>query len=330
MYRILFFLSFLNFKSFSQTNLFFIKVTDNQNVFDSLFISEAYFVKEYKNATLYQTDVSREKNSFYFKGNIEYPTGFRIWGNKGNYKFNELIFVDSGYQSFEISLINNKIKFKGGAPTNTKIQNEHKNLLEYLSVSNFEDSNIYSNLNKYVKKYPQSYIALYLMIDKVYFNGFNEFWRGVSTEFNDQIKATKAYKYFSSQYLVGNKINPLEVINSKGAKIIKQFKPENNKKNLVVLLWFANCGPCISEMQQINKKFPFKNYEIVSVCTDSFSVNSKASAILKKNKIQWPNYWDLRGEKFSKFIKLYSYPSNIVIDTSGNIIGKHFNVKTFL
>ncbi|MCA6512269.1 MAG: TlpA family protein disulfide reductase [Chitinophagaceae bacterium] len=329
MYRIHFFLVFLNIKSFSQTN-YFIKVTDNQNIFDSLFISEAYFIKEYKNAILYQTDVLREKNSFYFKGSIEYPTAFRIWGHKGNYKFNELIFVDSGYQSFEISLINNKINIIAESPTITNIQKEHKNLLEYLGVSNFEDSNVYSSLKEYVKHNPQSYIALYLMIDKVFFNGFNEFWRVVSTDFDDQIKATKAYKYFSSQYLVGKKINPLVVINSNGEKIKKQFKPESNKKNLVILLWFANCGPCISEMQQINKKFPFKNYEIVSVCTDSFTKTSKASKILKKNKIQWPNYWDQRGEKFSEYIKLYSYPFNIVIDTARNIIGKHFDVKTFL
>lgn len=206
MHRILFFLIFVNIKLFSQTNLFFIKVTDNQNLFDSLFIAEAYFVNEYKNAILHQTDALREKNSFYFKGSIEYPTGFRIWGQKGNYKFNELIFVDSGYQSFDISLINDKINFKGGTSTITNIQQEHKNLQEYLGVSNFEDNNVYSRLKEYVKQNPQSYIALYLMIDKVFFNGFNEFWRVVSTDFDDQIKATKAYKYFSSQYLVGKKL----------------------------------------------------------------------------------------------------------------------------
>ena len=167
------------------------------------------------------------------------------------------------------------------------------------------------------------------MIDKVFFNGFNEFWRTISNEFDDQIKVTKSYKYFSSQYLVGKKINPILITNSNGGKILKQFQPKNSKKNLVILLWFANCKPCISEMQHINTKFPYKNYEIVSVCTDSFSMNSKAKAILKKNKIQWPNFWDYRGEKFSEYIKLYSYPFNIVIDSARNIIGKHYDVNTF-
>jgi hypothetical protein len=59
-------------------------------------------------------------------------------------------------------------------------------------------------------------------------------------------------------------------------------------------------------------------------------MNSKAKAILEKNKIKWPNFWDHRGENFGEYIKLYSYPFNIVIDSSRNIIGKHYDVNTFL
>ncbi|MBL7760180.1 MAG: TlpA family protein disulfide reductase [Sediminibacterium sp.] len=308
-------------------NSFTVNVLDKQNIFDSLFISEPYYVKDYRNATFEQTDVVRENSSFYFKGNIAYPAAIRIWGEKGNFKFNELVFVDSGYQSFEISLINNKVSLKEVSSSN--IQKEYRHLLGFLKMEDLADKNDYTNLAMYIKRNPQSYVGLFIMIDKVFFNGFNDFWRAISAGFDEKIKATKAYKYFSSEYLVGKKINPMVLVNSNGEKITKQFLPEDKNKNLVILLWFANCKPCIAEMQHLSKKYPFKNYEIVSVCTDSFTVNSKAKAILKKNKIKWPNYWDHQGEKFSEYIKLYSYPFNIVVDSARNIIGKHYDVNSF-
>ena len=93
-------------KSYSQTRLSFsIEIKDEQRFFDTLFVGEAYFIKEYKNSSIDESDLIRSNGSFLVNGKISYPTAFRVYGEKGNLKFNQLIFVDTGYQSFKIQHI---------------------------------------------------------------------------------------------------------------------------------------------------------------------------------------------------------------------------------
>lgn len=321
-------LLFCNFKSYSQTGFpFSIEIKDEQKYFDTIFVGEAFFVNEYKNSYINESDLIWRNGSYLINGKINYPTAFRVYGEKGNIKFNQLIFVDSGYQSFKIGLVNDAIIFENVVLS--RVQNEYNNLFKYLKLTKYEDEINLNYFTDYVQKNTSSYVALYLMIDKIYFGGYKDLWRTAALSFTEEIKQTKVYQYFSNQYFIDKFIYPIKVKNLDGINVIKHFKPKNIDKKLVILFWFANCKPCILEMQSINKKYPFNQFEVISVCTDSFSINSKAKSILKANKIKWQNFWDFKGEKFSEYIKLYAYPSNLVIDVNGKIKGKHFDVNSF-
>jgi hypothetical protein len=317
----------LTFTSLAQVG-FVIDFIDEQKVFDTIFMAEAYFTKDYKSAILEQGEISRNNSNYFFKGTIAYPTAFRVWGEKGSLQFNELIFVDTGVQSFRITTVNHKIVLQ--SIVQSKAQTEYRQLLKFLKMNKYEDDFELIKLNQYLLKNMDSYVVLYMMAEKVFNKGITDMWRSIAVNFGLEIKNTKAFQFFAKVYLTKLKIEPVTLINATGSRITKLFKPINLNKKLVVLFWFAGCKPCISEMEFLNKRYPFKKFEIVSICTDSFSLKSAANKFMRKNKIKWVNYWDHKGNQFSKYIQLDTYPTNIVIDAQKNIVGKHLNRSDFL
>lgn len=194
----------------------------------------------------------------------------------------------------------------------------------------YEDKIVLDKFYTYVLSHNKSYVVLYFLLDKVFFNGINEYWLKVYKALDKKLHQTNASFDFSKKYITQGKVSPIELINKNGIKEIISLNAGAKVKKKLVLFWFAACEPCIIEMKQLNENYPYFNSEIISICTDTFSKNSDAVKILKKYKIKWNNYWDPNGSAFKKYITLYFYPSNIVIDNEGVIIGKHVDVHQIL
>ncbi|MDO6596444.1 TlpA disulfide reductase family protein [Oceanihabitans sp. 2_MG-2023] len=107
----------------------------------------------------------------------------------------------------------------------------------------------------------------------------------------------------------------------------KNYKLSNLKGKVVVLnFWFTKCGPCITEMPQLNTLAAnFKNKNVVFLAL-TFNKKSVVNAFLESNPFQYNILADAND-----IIKMYgvnSYPTSIVINKKGEIVHKELGYRT--
>lgn len=103
------------------------------------------------------------------------------------------------------------------------------------------------------------------------------------------------------------------------------------KKNAVTVInfWFSTCSPCVGELDELNalnKELKAKGGEVIGV--NSFTLDNNAEAIAEAKKILKAKGAEYRNINFpsnseaGKFVKnLMSYPTTIVVNRDGNIVG---------
>lgn len=101
-------------------------------------------------------------------------------------------------------------------------------------------------------------------------------------------------------------------------------------KNEVTLLnfWFNGCSACVNEMpelEKLNEKLRKKGAELIGVNIEAGS-NEKsleeAKEILKKQGVTYKNLYISGEQKALDYIgNIFAFPTTIIIDKNGNIIG---------
>lgn len=101
-------------------------------------------------------------------------------------------------------------------------------------------------------------------------------------------------------------------------------------KNEVTLLnfWFNGCSACVNEMpalEDLNKKLQKKGAELIGINVEAGSSEkslSEAKEILAKQGVTYRNLFINGGQKAQEYIeKIFAFPTTIMVDKSGNIIG---------
>lgn len=101
-------------------------------------------------------------------------------------------------------------------------------------------------------------------------------------------------------------------------------------KNEVTLLnfWFNGCSACVNEMpalEDLNKKLQKKGAELIGINVEAGSSEkslSEAKEILAKQDVTYRNLFISGGQKAQEYIeKIFAFPTTIMVDKSGNIIG---------
>ena len=112
----------------------------------------------------------------------------------------------------------------------------------------------------------------------------------------------------------------------------KKFTNEDfkNYDATVINLWFTGCSACIEEMPELNKVADDlkkdKKVNFITLCTDAEYDQSTMDAfkrIVGENK---PSYQALgikqEGEIKKYLDHVFAYPTTIVVDKNGNIVGE--------
>lgn len=102
-----------------------------------------------------------------------------------------------------------------------------------------------------------------------------------------------------------------------------------SKNKLTILnFWYNGCSACVNEMEYLsdyNKELKEKNVEIVGVnvdAADSEELRKEAAGILSAQSAEFRNIYITEGEEALSYINdLMAFPSTIVVDTNGNIVG---------
>lgn len=109
------------------------------------------------------------------------------------------------------------------------------------------------------------------------------------------------------------------------------YSKEDIAKNdaTVINLWFTGCSACVEEMDDLNeyskKLKEQEGVDFVSMCTDVNYDDSTKEAFERIMKDKKPTYKNLavdyEGEIKNFLENIFVYPTTIVVDKNGNVIG---------
>ena len=279
-------------------NNFSLTIKNSNADLGTLLIGEAYYLPQYR-AGLFKLDSAPCVEGFYkFNGKIEYPTAIRVFNLKRfNGKFNQLLFIEPGFNEAEIVVKDSILQFQ----TNSKIELEHRLFLQQMGINNIGEQIPMKKFQAYVEKNPQSYIALFALIDQMFNYRFSPEMRDIAGNFDTSIRSTKAFFYFREQYLDRKKFIAMNVINEKGKAGTLSFSPD---KYTLLDFWWVGCTGCHADMKKLNQKSnSLRNQlNIISINTDSRTEFKKSRERFSQQKLSWKSYWDYEGTMSQKNI----------------------------
>lgn len=288
---------------------------------------EAFYLKQYKSAEFLNDSARYNNGQFSFTGQIQYPTAVRIWNNDKGNRFNQLLFIEPGYQEVTVSIHDSTIVLQR---PDTKIEKEYKQFMNFMNVADLNQKLSLPLMEKYIQGKPASYIVLFALIDQTFNYNFQPGFRQLVNLFDSTILTTKGFRYYENQYLIHNKIPALIVKDAKDKNINLQFKRQDGKYTLVEF-WWVGCKGCISLMKEMKEKYYTAisdKVRVISVSTDSRGIKLQSIKKLNQLAIPWEAYWDFDASAFSKHALLYIYPTNLLINDKGYIVGKDVDIST--
>lgn len=127
--------------------------------------------------------------------------------------------------------------------------------------------------------------------------------------------------------MIKKKIPPLTLLDKSGKNKLFDFKRADGRYTLLEF-WFTGCTGCIPAMQYLKQHYDdlSKKVQIITICTDA-QMMTDAVRMLEKLDLPWKNYWDFQAKQLGKFVNLYIYPRNLLIDSEGYKVSEGINTS---
>lgn len=304
-------------------------------------IDSIYFTPRLISSIYYKNPIISKKiksQKFVVKNIIAYPQMYFL---KFRDKNNEVSF-SKDYLFLDNSFTNVTINEDGYYSfINGKTNNEYKDYFKpfmfgekkYNSIFEcyYADQEIFLfNLKEYVKKKPDSFVALWFLIMDFNENGYSFKNEEVMNCFSKEITKNDLWKIFKDDY---SKIKIKE--NFKFPNLVLKDNNLNNAeiktegKYVLVDFWFSRCKPCLSQipkMLELFSKYKDKGFDILSISVDrNNDVDLWKNRIIEKEMI-WKNYLDENGIESLKE-KITSFPTNYILDSNGIVIKKNISLE---
>ena len=183
-------------------------------------------------------------------------------------------------------------------------------------------------IGEYIKKQPQSYVALWEIIDDYSRYDFNLIYLENLKLFSSNVKASSVYKEFEKKLLatsvsIKGKAFPKIKLNKNESLSINDF---NKSKLTLIDYWATTCAPCIAAMPELvsmYNEYKSKGVKFITITDEQELKRIKlANEILKRNKVIWKNYFDLNRNIFNT-LNINGYPTQILVNDKGVIIGRN-------
>ena len=184
-----------------------------------------------------------------------------------------------------------------------------------------------SKLLDYVKTYPDSYVALWFLIERFSRTGYFEHCDEILSSFSPSIKNGELWKKISEQLKkvrikINKKFPELELknIHLNGEKLALP-----NSKYILIDYWFSRCIPCLKSfpsLKNIYDKYQDKGFEIISISVDRTKDIEKWIKAIDAYDLNWIHYLDENREQ-SRKDKIIYFPTTFLLDKNGRVIKKN-------
>ncbi len=329
------------------------------------------FINQIKSLEMTNYYDSFANYGFKFEGKLEYPHLFRLQVSTNEKSIvTPLFFIDSGINNININIDSQNIfvKIKGSliqdeylnnfTPFVYKSSKIHDELQElYDKTKNHSNDSLdeavkrkendycksYSNdLKNYVIKNPESLIPFFVLANYIVWDKHANDFIEPFVLINNKITKTPIWNWCNNQILKLKKVNhqnKLKILmNDKYETTGGDSTPIKLKNNSFTLidLWYSNCGPCKKQFPKlidIYERYKEKGFEIIGISIDSDKFRTNWLKTINEYKLTWPQYLDKGGKVCQDKLLITQYPTNYLIDKSGNIVRENItpeSLKDFL
>jgi hypothetical protein len=244
----------------------------------------------------------------------------------------KVFFIEN--QNLKLLLKDDQLNFEllSSSPVNTEYNKLTSILKDFDSKLKPFESNDAENLEnkelelqKYIKKNPKSYVALWEMINDLSRYGYHPIYSENLKLFDSNVKKTFTYIEFSKLLKLETE-NIFPDVNLDNTNHLSKTTFKNYKLTLIDY-WATFCKPCIEDMPKLVELYSqYKNQGVnfISVADEKTPERiKKAIEILKKNNVTWESYFD-KNKEFPTKLNASGYPLQILVDSEGNIVKRTY------
>lgn len=304
---------------------------------DTIFFGAGRLSNKYYEDTLLESKINN--NVFNIKGNFSYP---QMYSSGWKSEKNKVLFRSGKYfidQSSTLIIVTDSLTKNASVIGKTGQEYKYKFTPYILSKSSNDDLEMFCfnngdefdlKLYSYVMENPDSYVALWFLIERFNSVGYSKLFEKTLVKFSNKMKNEKLWN------IVNNEINNILIRKDKKfPELLLQnvdLAPEvlkiQNSKFTLIDFWFSRCRPCLEQLPSL-KDIYFKHnprgFNIIGISTDKTEniVNYWQKRIIEK-EIPWKNYLDKNGTIATKE-KIFSFPTNFLLNEKGIVIKKNIN-----
>jgi len=186
----------------------------------------------------------------------------------------------------------------------------------------------YRTLITYIKKHPDSYVALSKFGHSLEF-GYSPIFDSVYAQFSSTLKHTYTGKAIKKKLDAAKttdigKVFPRLALLDTGLSSQTLSLKDGAHKYTLIDFWYSHCGPCLGQFPKYKKiydKYNESGLEIVGISVDKSKDINDWKKVMHEKELPWPQYLDENG-KLADGLVIYSFPRNFLLDGHNTIIKK--------
>lgn len=194
-----------------------------------------------------------------------------------------------------------------------------------------KDGSFDSLLYQYVLNNRNSYVGLWLLADRVNFDGQTAIRQKALELFSPELKKSSPWIKLNEDVntaLVkeGEKFPQFQLKDTSLSDV--QLNLKKDAKFTLIVFWFSRCKPCMAEIPTLDtlyKKWHSKGLDIISISTDKDVETTLWEKRLATFKMPWRQYEDLNAQ-MTKQIPIIEFPSNYLVDKNGIVLKRNYDI----
>ncbi len=198
----------------------------------------------------------------------------------------------------------------------------------------FRDSLLKRHLYQYAKKYPDSWVALWMISHELAFNGYDQMMDSALNLLSGNIRKSNigiAVKNDLEHLAItglGIRFPKIKVYSANGKPGVLEYLDEN-PQYILIDFWFSHCSPCIGQFpdyKRIVKQFQHKGFTMIGVSSDSSARDIALwKNIIQSSALSWVQY--RVAQETLNDLRIYYAPTNFLLDSKGRILAIDMETK---